>query len=109
MRLRDRTPTPIATRRRTLKKLALLLLAVVTLGITGCGGGDGDGGPRDRVEAPRETTRDTTGAPDSLPPEFVRCMAERGYQIESSADIHSAPAKVVQACFEAAHQGGGAP
>jgi hypothetical protein len=92
-----------------LKKLTLLPVALVALGIAGCGGGNGDDRPRDRVEAPGETTRDTTGAPDALPPEFVKCMAERGYQIESSADIHSAPANVVQACFEAAHQGDGAP
>jgi hypothetical protein len=91
-------------RRKTLKKLALLLLVLVAFGIAGCGG-DGEEGPRDGVEAPRETT----GAPASLPPEFVKCMADRGYEIESSADIHSAPPKVVQACFESVHQGGGAP
>ena len=92
-----------------LKKLVSLLLALVALGIAGCGGGDGDEAPRDRVEAPGATTPDTTSAPDSLPPEFVKCMADRGYEIKSSADIHSAPPKIVQACFEAVHQGGGAP
>jgi hypothetical protein len=91
-----------------LKKLTLLLVALVALGMAGCGGGD-DQAPRDRVEAPGETTRETTEAPESLPPEFVKCMAERGYQIESSADIHSAPADVVQACFQAAHEGDGTP
>jgi hypothetical protein len=103
--------SPSRSRRKTLKKqkLALLLLALAALGIAGCGGGNGDDRPRDGVEAPGETTRDTTGAPDSLPPEFIKCMAKRGYQIESAADIHSAPANVVQACFEAVHQGGGAP
>jgi len=92
-----------------LKKLVSLLLALVALGIAGCGGGDGDEAPRDRVEARGATTPDTTSAPDSLPPEFVKCMADRGYEIKSSADIHSAPPKIVQACFEAVHQGGGAP
>jgi hypothetical protein len=88
-----------------LKKLACLLLALVALGIAGCGGGNGEEGPRDGVEAPGATT---TGL-DSLPPEFVKCMADRGYEIESSADIHLAPSNVVQACFESVHQGDGAP
>jgi hypothetical protein len=91
------------------KKLVPLLLALVALGIAGCGGRDGDDAPRDRSEAPGATTSDTTSAPDSLPPQFVKCMADRGYEIKSSADIHSAPPKIVQACFEAAHQGGGVP
>lgn len=88
-----------------MSKLALLLFTAAAIGLAGCGGGDGDEGPRERVDAPRETTRNTTSAPDSLPPEFVKCMADRGYAIESAADTHSAPPEVVQACFEAVHQG----
>jgi hypothetical protein len=30
-------------------------------------------------------------------------MAEQGYEITSSADIHSAPPDVLQACFGASH------
>jgi hypothetical protein len=106
MRFRDRTRTAVA-HELLLKKLVPLLLALVALGIAGCG--DGADAPRDRVEAPGATTSDTTSAPESLPPQFVKCMADRGYEIKSSADIHSAPPKIVQACFEAAHQGGRAP
>jgi hypothetical protein len=89
-----------------MRKPALLLVTLVALGIGGCGG-NGDEAPRDRGDAPRETTGTTTSAPDSLPPEFVKCMAERGYEVESSAEVHSAPQEIVQACFEAVHQGGG--
>jgi hypothetical protein len=41
--------------------------------------------------------------PGQLPPEFLECMAERGYQVKSSADIHSAPPQVHQACFGSIH------
>jgi len=38
-----------------------------------------------------------------LPPGFVECMADQGHEIESSADIHSAPPEVLQTCFGASH------
>jgi hypothetical protein len=33
-------------------------------------------------------------------------MADRGFEVESSADIHSAPPDVLQACFGSLHSGG---
>lgn len=61
--------------------------------------------PPDGVEAPNEGAT-TPSAPGALPPEFVRCMADQGFDVESSADIHSAPPRVLQACFGSLHSGG---
>jgi hypothetical protein len=77
----------------------------MALGLTfaACGGDDEETttAPAPSVEAP------SGGAAPSglgaLPPGFVECMAEQGYEIESSADIHSAPPEVLQACFGSSH------
>jgi hypothetical protein len=93
--------------------IAVAVALVVTLTIGACGGGD-DGTtttsapPPDGVEAPRESTPPASATGD-LPPGFVECMAEQGYEIKSSADIHSAPPPVLQACFGSSHGGGGVP
>jgi hypothetical protein len=42
--------------------------------------------------------------PGSLPPEFVDCMAEQGFDIDSLDDMHSAPPQVLQACIGSLHQ-----
>jgi hypothetical protein len=54
------------------------------------------------VETPRGGPA-PQGDLEALPPGFVECMAEAGYEIKSSADIHSAPPQVLQACFGASH------
>jgi hypothetical protein len=54
------------------------------------------------VEAPKEGAT-PPGDPRQLPPEFIRCMAEQGYEVKSSEDIHSAPPQVLQACFGSIH------
>jgi len=43
-----------------------------------------------------------------LSAEFVKCMADRGYEIASPADVHAAPPQVLQTCFQSLH-GGGTP
>jgi hypothetical protein len=78
--------------------VAALALVALALILAAYGGGDGE-------EAP--TSPAPPSAPGSLPPEFVNCMADRGFKIESPADIHAAPPQVLQACFGALHQGGG--
>jgi hypothetical protein len=93
--------------------LALVVLVAIVLGgIAVAGGGDNDTttnpAPRDSVEAPTEATP-PPGDPDSLPPEFVKCMADQGFAVESPTDIHSAPPQVLQTCFGTLHQGGGTP
>jgi hypothetical protein len=86
-------------------------LALLALTLAGCGGGDDDDATAtpaapDSVEAP-ERTAPPAGAPGELPPEFVKCMAERGFDIATSAEIHSAPPDVLQVCFQSLHSGGG--
>jgi hypothetical protein len=99
--------------RRPRAVIALALgLAALALMLAACGGGDDDAttttpAPADGVEAPSEgAAPPSTGA---LPPVIVECYAEKGFDIESPADIHSAPPEVVQECFGTLHQGGGVP
>jgi hypothetical protein len=86
--------------------LALLTLALM---LAACGGDDD--GEGDRSPAPSTTPSESTTppTPGGLPPELVECYADKGYDVESPADIHSAPPEVVQECFQALHGGGGAP
>jgi hypothetical protein len=90
--------------------LAITLVALA-LSLAACGGGD-DGeatpSPAPQEVTPTETTTPPGGAA-SLPPEFVECMADQGFDVETADDIHSAPADVLQACFGALHQGVGTP
>jgi hypothetical protein len=39
----------------------------------------------------------------------VECFADRGFNLTSPTEIHSAPPQVVEECFGALHQGGGLP
>jgi hypothetical protein len=80
----------------TVISVALALAALILI-LAGCGGGGEE----------RPTSPAPPNASSTLPPAFVECMADRGFEIESPADIHSAPPQVLQACFGALHQGGG--
>jgi hypothetical protein len=87
---------------------------LVTLALTvGACAGDDNGDAKTTTSAPTSPAPSGDGSatppasPSQLPPEFARCMADQGYDIESSADIHSAPPEVLQACFGAIHGGGG--
>jgi hypothetical protein len=85
----------------------VVLVAIVLAGIAVAGGDDEattNRAPRDRLDAPTEPTP-TPGDPSSLPPEFVQCMADQGFDITSPDDIHAAPPQVLQTCFGALHQG----
>src|SRR5918992_3264735 len=44
-----------------------------------------------------------------LPPQFMKCMADQGFPIESPDQIHSAPQTILQAFFGALHGGGAGP
>jgi hypothetical protein len=91
-------------RRRTAVGLALVALV---LALSACGGGE----TTTTAAPPAGEAAGGSAAPSGdlgdLPPEFAKCMAQQGYVIRSEADIHSAPPGVLQACFGAAHQGGG--
>ncbi|MQA73487.1 MAG: hypothetical protein GEU88_03905 [Solirubrobacterales bacterium] len=86
---------------RTLTALALALLALL---LSACGGGEDE--EETTTTPPASQAPSGSAAPPAvgaLPPGFVECMADQGYEVESSADIHSAPPEVLQACFGAAH------
>jgi hypothetical protein len=84
-----------------------LALAAIALAVTpaACGGGDD---PETTTSAAPSAAAPSGGAtPPSdlgdLPPEFVKCMADQGFEIESEAEVHSAPPKVLRACFGLLH------
>jgi hypothetical protein len=92
---------------------AIVVAVVLALGIAACSADD-DGD--DNVPAPSRTSETPPGnggaTPPSagqLPPEFMKCMADQGFPIESPDEIHSAPQQVLQACFGSLHGGGGEP
>jgi hypothetical protein len=93
-----------------------LALALVALALTlaACGGGDNEENKEatpPASEAPRGDGGGSTAPPNpgGLPPELFECFADKGYEIESPTEIHSAPPQVVQECFGVLHQGGGSP
>ena len=94
--------------RRVVIAVALALVALAFM-LAACGGDDdGEAGTTPAPsEAPREST--TPASPGGLPPELVECYADKGYDVQSPADIHSAPPEVVQECFQSLHGGGGGP
>jgi hypothetical protein len=83
------------------------ILAIVVAGVALSGGDDNAGTTSRPSEAPSGDAPPPT--PGALPQEFVECMADRGFEIQSENDIHSAPPQVLQACFGSLHRGGGGP
>ena len=84
--------------------LALVALALPLA--AGCGGDDDDAPPNPGPPAGADTPAPNAAPPGvagQLPPEFLECMADRGYEIQSPEQIHSAPPDVLQACFGSAH------
>jgi hypothetical protein len=92
-------------RPRAIIAVAVTVVALV-LTLAACGGGDDE--EETTTPAPTEARSGTATPPrlGALPPELLECFADKGFDIESSADIHSAPPQVVQECFGALHQGG---
>jgi hypothetical protein len=94
------------SRPRTAIALALALLALT---FAACG--DDDEEPTITTAPSAESEAPSGGAvhpsAGALPPELVECFADRGFEVGSPTEIHSAPPEVVQKCFGRLHQGGG--
>ena len=89
---------------------ALVAVIALALLIGACSGDDGndDNSPAS-PPASAAPPGDGGAAPPSagqLPPEFMQCMAEQGFPIESPDDVHSAPQQILEACFGSFHGGG---
>jgi hypothetical protein len=83
----------------------------LALVLPSCGGGN-DKKPSTSPASSNTAEPDETAPPPNtdaqLPPAFVKCMADQGYELESADEIHSAPMQALQTCFPALH-GGGTP
>jgi hypothetical protein len=82
--------------------LVVLVVVVLVLSAGGDNGASSSPAPSGDLEAPSDSAP-PSGDLGALPPGFVKCMAEQGYEITSSADIHSAPPEVLQGCFGSSH------
>lgn len=89
-------------RPRAVISFAVIVVALA-LTLAACGGSDDEERTTTTspsVEIPSPPPSSDLGA---LPPGFVECMADRGYEIDSPDDIHAAPPEVLQACFGSSH------
>jgi hypothetical protein len=93
------------------RRLMSVLLIVVSVAIGACGGDDDNDAARSPTPSNTPSSPPPTATPGGsagdLPPAFVQCMADQGFDVSSSADIHSAPPEVLQLCFGTLHGGGG--
>jgi hypothetical protein len=89
-----------------MKRYVTIGLLAIALVLSSCTGDDDDA---DRTPAAPDAAEGPNGGASppadagQLPPEFIRCMADRGYKVKSSADVQSAPPQVLQACFGSIH------
>jgi hypothetical protein len=81
-------------------RLVAIAAVVLGLALSSCGGDD-----EPETARPAPTPGETAPAPSGLPPEFLECMAEQGYDVDQGADIHSAPMELLQRCFGSLHGG----
>jgi hypothetical protein len=94
-----------------MKRLITIGAVVIGLALSGCGGDSEKAttspAPNDPVETPSDSP--PPADPGALPPEFMECMADQGFEVSSPDDIHSAPTEILQACFGSLHGGAEAP
>jgi len=90
-------------------------LIAVALALAACGGGDDEGSstttptPATTTPAPSEAPSESPASPGAaqLPPQLVECFADKGIEVKTPDDLHSAPPEVTQECFSSLHGGGG--
>ena len=95
-----------------MKRWSLLAVLALAFAMGACGGDEADDAPQAKPRTSDTPSGGGGGTPPStgqLPPEFMKCMADQGFPIESPAEVHSAPQQVLEACFGALHEGGGGP
>jgi hypothetical protein len=92
-------------RRRAVSAAAL---ALVALTFAACSGGDDEEASPSPAPSEAPSGGATPPSPGALPPGIAECLADQGFDIEPS-ELHSVPPQVLQECFGALHQGGGAP
>jgi hypothetical protein len=107
--------------RRTAISVAVALVAVIAIIVVGIAvaGGGGDDGESSTSPAPAEAPGGGVTPPSAgglqLPPGIAECLADQGVDIPEGADLNellhggAVPPQVLNACFQALHQGGGVP
>jgi hypothetical protein len=89
------------------RSVSSVMLVLVALTLVACESGDDEAATTTPAPAKAPDERATPPrSPAQLPPEFVKCMADQGFKVESPSEIHSAPPQVLQACFGSLHGGG---
>jgi hypothetical protein len=86
-----------------MKRRATISAVLVALALSACGGEKPES--NDHADAERNPVRDDAGH-ERAPPEFLDCIADQGYELSPTDDIHAAPPEILQTCFESLHQGG---
>lgn len=99
---------------RRRRPLAVIVTAVALASLVGaCGDSDDEDGKPTATPPASETPFGGSGptppSASQLPPEFIQCMADQGFEIQSPDEIHSAPQQALQTCFGSLHSGGGTP
>ena len=95
-------------KRRAVSAVAVALVALALL-LGGCLGGDDEDATNSPAPAAAPDGDAAPPSPSGLPPQLLECFADRGFDLKSPTEIHSAPPQVVEECFAALHQGGGLP
>jgi hypothetical protein len=97
-------------RTRTVISVAVVLVALVAIAVVGIALAGGDGDETTVSSPPQTPSGGATPSQGALPPGIAECLADRGFELESPDELHSAvPQEVLDQCFNALHRGGGGP
>lgn len=95
-------------RPRTVISVAVALVVVLAIVVGGLAIAGDDGEEATTGSPPPAPSGSGAPSQGALPPGIAECLAERGFEIESPDELHSAaPQEVIDECFNALHQGGG--